>query len=93
MLPLGRIKINSLKDLTRVGSVLNRDLNEPSIYDLEDLQNATKPLQLSTKNLAKFDLIKKDPDSCNSNDSHEEQNTVVKSEPKSRGKHNRFEIC
>jgi hypothetical protein len=81
-MPLGRMKVNSLKDLTRVGSVLNRDLNEPSIYDLEDLQNAAKPLQLSTKNLAKFDSIKKDPDSGSSNDGHHDEHTrIIKSGP------------
>ena len=39
-MPLGRMKINSLKDLTRVGSVLNKDNHEPSLFDLEDLQTS-----------------------------------------------------
>lgn len=35
---LGKLQINSLKDLTKVGSVLFKDYKEPSIFDLEDLQ-------------------------------------------------------
>ena len=35
---MGKIQINSLKDLTKVGSVLNKDFHEPSIFDLDDLQ-------------------------------------------------------
>ncbi|RNA15524.1 dnaJ -like protein [Brachionus plicatilis] len=41
-LRLGRIQINSIKDLTKVGSVLSKDLREPSIFDLEDLQSPPK---------------------------------------------------
>jgi hypothetical protein len=41
---LGKIKINSLKELTKVGSVLNKDYSEPSVYDLDDLQDVPKAL-------------------------------------------------
>lgn len=37
VLPLGKIQINGIKELTRVGSVLSKDFGEPSIYDLEEL--------------------------------------------------------
>ena len=46
--PLGKIQINSLKELTKVGSVLNKDFNEPSIFDLEDLQTLPKQLTRSS---------------------------------------------
>lgn len=35
---MGKIQVNSLKDLTRVGSVLTKDYLEPSVFDLEDIQ-------------------------------------------------------
>ncbi len=35
---MGKLQINSLKELTKVGSVLFKDYKEPSIFDLEDLQ-------------------------------------------------------
>lgn len=38
-IPLGKIQINGIKDLTKVGSVLSKDYREPSIFDLEDLQS------------------------------------------------------
>ena len=37
-MPLGKLQINSLKDLTKVGTVLFKDYREPSLFDLEDLQ-------------------------------------------------------
>ncbi|CAF0926373.1 unnamed protein product, partial [Brachionus calyciflorus] len=46
---LGKIQINSIKDLTKVGSVLSKDYREPSIFDLEDLQ--------SPPNMNSFDSI------------------------------------
>ena len=36
---LGRIKINGLGDLTEVGSVLVKDFMEPSVFDLDDLND------------------------------------------------------
>lgn len=39
VLPLGRIQVNGLKELTRVGSVLSRDQAEPSVFDLDDLHS------------------------------------------------------
>ena len=44
VIPLGKIQINSLRDLTRVGSVLTKDYSEPSIFDLDDLQEPPKEL-------------------------------------------------
>lgn len=48
---MGRIQVNAIKDLTKVGSVLSKDLREPSIYDLEDLQS---PPKLDSKNFSKL---------------------------------------
>ncbi len=36
---LGNIKINGIGDLTEVGSVLVKDYMEPSVFDLEDLND------------------------------------------------------
>jgi hypothetical protein len=36
------MQINSLSNLTKVGSVLFKDFKEPSIFDLEDLQEPPK---------------------------------------------------
>ena len=49
-IPLGRMKINSLRDLTKVGSVLNKDYREPSVFDLEDLQQLPEALQVNNTN-------------------------------------------
>lgn len=49
VLQLGKIQINGIKELTKVGSVLSKDYREPSIFDLEDLQ--------SPPNMASFDSI------------------------------------
>jgi len=46
---LGKIQINSLKDLTKVGSVLNKDFSEPSIFDLDDLQKVPREFMENTK--------------------------------------------
>ncbi len=45
---MGKIKINSLKELTKVGSVLNKDYSEPSVYDLDDLQDVPKTLLVNS---------------------------------------------
>lgn len=37
-MPLGKIHLNGLNDLTKVGSVLSKDFREPSIFDLEEIQ-------------------------------------------------------
>jgi hypothetical protein len=42
IIPLGKLRINSLKELTKVGSVLKKDFEEPSIFDLDDLQSVPK---------------------------------------------------
>ena len=49
ILPLGRIQINNLKELTKVGSVLNKDYCEPSIFDLDDLQTVPKHFAHASK--------------------------------------------
>lgn len=41
-IPLGKIQINPLKDLTRIGTASHKNSNEPSLFDLEDLQIAPK---------------------------------------------------
>ena len=46
---MGKIQINSLKELTKVGSVLNKDFNEPSIFDLDDLQIVPKDFTENVK--------------------------------------------
>ncbi len=53
-IPLGRIQINSLKDLTKVGSVLNKDLRDPSLFDLEDLQEQPEGLITSSTSVSSF---------------------------------------
>jgi len=47
-IPLGKIRINSLKELTKVGSVLNKDYSEPSVYDLDDMQDVPKALLVNS---------------------------------------------
>jgi hypothetical protein len=77
------MKINNIKELTKVGSVLSREYNEPSIYDLEDLQAQTRPTQVSAKNLVKFNSINKDSDSTSSGsaDGTDNTNGINKKEP------------
>ena len=38
-LPLGKILINNINDLTKVGTALQKDYKDPSLFDLEDVQN------------------------------------------------------
>lgn len=56
-IPLGKIQINSLKDLTKVGSVLSKDYREPSIFDLEDLQVPPNMAQISSNSLANLNSL------------------------------------
>ena len=48
------MQINSLKDLTKVGSVLNKDFREPSIFDLEDIQDPSEALIASSNSVSSF---------------------------------------
>jgi len=54
LIPLGRMQINSLKDLTKVGSVLNKDFREPSIFDLEDIQDSPEAFVASSNSVSSF---------------------------------------
>ena len=55
--PLGKIHIDGIKDLTRVGTVLTKDYREPSIFDLEDLQSP--PNMNSFDSVSNIDAIMK----------------------------------
>lgn len=35
---MGKINVNPLRDLSRVSTALHKNLNDPSLYDLEDIQ-------------------------------------------------------
>ena len=35
---MGKINVNSLRELSRVSTALNKNSNDPSLYDLEDIQ-------------------------------------------------------
>lgn len=37
-IPLGKIQVNPLKELTRVSTALHKNMNDPSLFDLEDVQ-------------------------------------------------------
>ena len=37
--PLGKILINNVNDLTKVGTALQKDYKDPSLFDLEDVQD------------------------------------------------------
>lgn len=37
-IPLGRINVNPLRELTRVSTALHKNLNDPSLFDVEDVQ-------------------------------------------------------
>lgn len=37
-IPMGKINVNPLRDLSRVSTALHKNLNDPSLYDLEDIQ-------------------------------------------------------
>ena len=51
-IPLGRIQLNGLNNLTKVGSILTKDFNEPSLYDLEEIQ--TPPEALISSSISSF---------------------------------------
>ncbi len=53
-LSLGNIRINPLKDLTRVGTSLHRNMNEPSLFDLEDIQTLKDKNLAATKSMSNF---------------------------------------
>lgn len=42
VLPLGRIQVNGLKELTRVGSALSKEFSEPSLFDLDDIRDLSE---------------------------------------------------
>ena len=67
---MGRIAINSLNELTRVGSVLSKDFSEPSVFDLEELQTSGIKERIQEKNGFRDKTIASqksiDEDSCES---------------------------
>jgi tubulin polyglutamylase complex subunit 2 len=51
---MGRIQVNRIENLTKVGSVLHRDFNEPSVFDLEELQLSMN--DINSEEINKTDL-------------------------------------
>lgn len=41
-IPLGKIQVNGLKELTRVSTALHKNVHDPSLFDLDDCQNGPK---------------------------------------------------
>jgi hypothetical protein len=54
VIPFGDLRINSLKDLTRVSTALHRNPNEPSLFDLEEIQTAGRKAPAATKSTSTF---------------------------------------
>lgn len=68
---MGKIKINSLKELTKVGSVLNKDYSEPSVYDLDDLQDVPKALLVNSSSSQSISSLSEKLSSNKENDLNE----------------------
>lgn len=53
---IGRLQINPLRDLTRVSTALHKNLNDPSLFDMEDIQVPPKKKQdkLNSKSSSTF---------------------------------------
>jgi len=53
--PLGKILVNPVKELTRVSTALHKNLNDPSLFDLDDIQiPPNKAERLASKSLDTF---------------------------------------